>query len=313
MNKKIDVITSVLGNYHHAGSECLFSCPYCKHHRRKLSINVERNVYKCWICDTRGKDIFRIIRRFGTFKEQERWKELSNTRYDLTDFDDLFGIQHTQPLASETIVDIPEGFHTLTGTPSSPTEKRIINYLDSRGVGKSDIIKWKIGYTTQGRYRNRVVIPSFNENGDLNYFVARAFGDQYMRYLNPPVSRNIIFNELYVDFSEEVVLVEGVFDAIKAHNSVPILGSSIRETSKLFQKIVKHDTPVLLALDPDARNKSNIIKNLLLKYAIEVRELKYPSDLQDLGDLSHSEVEHLTQLAPFVTPSDKLLNAIEMI
>ncbi len=312
MNKKIDVISNVLGRYHQAGAECLFTCPYCKHHRKKLSINVERNVYKCWICDTRGADIFRIIRRFGTFRDQERWKELTHTRLDLNEFDNLFG-DDEDPAIAEQILDMPDGFKTLTGNPTSNTESRIIRYLKSRGITQKDIIKWKMGYTTQGRYRNRVIIPSFNDRGDLNYFVARTYVDDYMRYLNPPVSRDIIFNELYVDFTEEVILVEGIFDAIKAKNSIPILGSSIRETSKLFKKIVRHDTPVLLALDPDAWKKSNIIKNLLLKYAIEVREIQYPPTASDLGEMSHAEVHVLAQRAPFVTPGDNLLNAIEMI
>ena len=57
-----------------------------------------------------------------------------------------------------------------------------------------------------------------------------------MKYLNPPVSKNVVFNELYVDWDEAVVIVEGVFDAITVgQNGIPILGSSLREESKLFK------------------------------------------------------------------------------
>ena len=130
--------------------------------------------------------------------------------------------------------------------------------------------------------------------------------------MNPPVSRNIVFNELYVDFEEEVTIVEGVFDAIKAHNAVPILGSTIRETSKLFRKIVNNDTPVLLALDPDAKKKSEYIKSLFLKYGIEVREVEY-QDERDIGDMSKDEVSLLSQKAKFVKSYDSLINAISAI
>ncbi len=146
----------------------------------------------------------------------------------------------------------------------------------------------------------------------MNYFIARTFSDDYRRYMNPPVSRNIVFNELYVDFQEEVTVVEGVFDAIKAHNAVPILGSTIRENSKLFRKIVNNDTPVLMALDPDARSKSESIKKLFLKYGIEVREIKYP-DERDIGDMSKKEVSVLSRNAAFVKSFDSLINAISAI
>ena len=56
------------------------------------------------------------------------------------------------------------------------------------------------------------------------------------KYLNPPADRDIIFNELYIDWDSDIILVEGAFDAIKAGpNSIPLLGSTLREESSLFQ------------------------------------------------------------------------------
>ena len=58
--------------------------------------------------------------------------------------------------------------------------------------------------------------------------------------------KNIIFNELYVDWDSDLVITEGIFDAIKAGpNSIPLLGSTVRENSKLFQKIIKFDLSTL--------------------------------------------------------------------
>ena len=93
---------------------------------------------------------------------------------------------------------------------------------------------------------------------------------------------------------------------------MPILGSTIRETSRLFRKIVQHDTPVLLALDEDAKKKSQAIKRLLLKYGIEVRQIKYKDD-RDLGDMTHEEVSEMTQEARLVAPHDSLLEAISAL
>ena len=268
-------------------------------------------MYKCWICDQRGKNLYRIIRRFGTFSQQEKWKELSGDKQDLGEFDNLFK-EEIFEVAKEEIIELPMGFQTLTRLSGSKSQLRAFKYLTSRGLQKKDILKWKIGYTTEYPYEDRIIIPSFNDNGELNYFIARSFSDNPYRYKNPKVSRNIIFNELYLDFERELVLVEGVFDAIKAENAVPILGSTIRETSKLFRKIVKYDTPVLLALDSDAHKKSQAIKKLLLKYGIEVRQIQYRDD-RDLGEMTHSEVERLSLEAQTITPQDSLLEAISAL
>lgn len=311
MNEKLSILHNILGKSYKSNEEHLFACPYCGHHKNKFSVNVEKNVYKCWICDARGKNLLRVIRRFGSFSQQERWKELSGHREDLGEFDRLFEVEVVVE-QREQVLEMPQGFRSLTRGLGDKSSLRALKYLSERGIDKYDILKWKMGFTTEGPFRNRIIIPSFNQGGDLNYFIARTFSDDYRRYMNPPVSRNIIFNELYVDFEEEVTIVEGVFDAIKAHNAVPILGSTIRETSKLFRKIVNNDTPVLLALDPDARKKSEAIKRLFLKYGIEVREVEY-TDERDIGDMSKEEVSVLSQNAHFVKSYDSLINAISAI
>ena len=311
MNEKFSIISNILGRHYKSGSEHLFSCPYCKHHKYKFSVNIEKNVYKCWVCDARGKNLYRIIRRFGTFSQQEKWKQISGQKQNLSEFDLLFE-EKIQDEEIRQILDLPKGFRSLTSRHLSKSGKSAKRYLINRGVDDGDILRWKIGYCSEGEFRNRIIIPSFNMGGELNYFIARTFSDDYRRYVNPSVSRDIIFNELYVDFDEEVTIVEGVFDALKAKNAIPILGSTIRETSKIFKKIVKNDTPVLLALDPDARRKSEIIKRLFLKYGIEVREVKYEDD-RDVGDMTKEEFEKLSQKAPIIGGEDALVAAISTL
>jgi DNA primase len=308
MNEKLSILNGILGRYYRSNGEYLFQCPYCDHHKNKFSVNIEKNVYKCWICDARGKNVFRVIRKFGDFKQQERWKELSGNRENLSEIDFLFD-KPKEEQKLEEILEMPESFCSLTRASNSRSHKKALNYLSSRGINKSDILKWKIGYCSAGHFGGRIIIPSFNRDGNLNYFIARTYTENYKRYLNPPVSRDIVFNELYVDFNEEITIVEGVFDALKAKNAIPILGSTIRETSKLFIRIVENDTPVLLALDPDAKKKAEAIKKLFLKYGIEVRQVKY-EDMRDLGEMSKKEVETLSQNAPYAGDCDELLEAI---
>ena len=304
MDEKLSIITSFLGKSYKSNNEHLFQCPFCKHHKRKFSVNIQRGVYKCWVCDEKGRNLYRLVRKFGSQKDRESWKAFSGEKTDLNAFGNLF--EDPEEDNFEQIIEMPPNFHTLTGNVQF---RPPLQYLEKRGISRKDILKWKIGFCSDGPFKGRIIIPSFNENGDLNYFIARTFTDDYRRYKNPPVSRDIVFNELYVDFDKEVTIVEGAFDAVKADNAVPILGSTIRETSRLFKKIVQNNTPVLLALDPDAKYKAENIKRLLFKYGIEVRELQY-DDERDVGDMSKEEVEKLSQEAPVIREEDSLVSAI---
>lgn len=304
MDEKLSIITGFLGKSYKSNNEHLFQCPFCKHHKKKFSVNIQRGVYKCWICDQKGRNLYRLVRKFGSQKDREAWKAFSGDKADLNDFESLF--EEVEEDNFEQIVEMPPNFHTLTGNVHFRVP---LQYLEKRGISRKDILKWKIGFCSDGPFKGRIIIPSFNENGDLNYFIARTFTDEYRRYKNPPVSRDIVFNELYVDFDKEVMIVEGAFDAVKADNAIPILGSTIRETSRLFKKIVQNNTPVLLALDPDAKYKANNIKRLFFKYGIEVRELQY-DDERDVGDMSKEEVEKLSQEAPIIGEEDSLVAAI---
>ena len=84
-----------------------------------------------------------------------------------------------------------------------------------------------------------------------------------------------------------MILVEGVFDAIVAgENAIPILGSTLRENTKLFQAIAINDTPVYLALDEDAKKKTGQIVKNMLQYDIELLEID-TSGCEDVGSMSH--------------------------
>ena len=187
---------------------------------------------------------------------------------------------------------------------------RARNYLRSRGLTKKDIVRWKIGYCDSGKYAGHVVVPSFGLSGYCNYFVARSCTGSWRKYLNPSVSRNIIFNHLYLDFDTDLVIVEGVFDAIVAGpNSVPLLGSTLREASALFQEIVKNDTPIYIALDSDAEKKSNKLIKDLLQYGIEISIIDI-NPYSDVGEMSKEEFEKRKSAAKVINSEYYLLNKI---
>jgi DNA primase len=284
---KISIIKEIFGACDRSGGEYLFFCPFCNHHKKKLSVNLNKDKYKCWICDKAGP-VSRLVRRFGNFLQQQDWKEITG-QVEVSDFEKiLYGQDQKQPEVEEKTVELPEEFVSLCNKNTSLTSVQARNYLEKRGIDKKDILRWKLGYCPDGEYGGRVVAPSFNMDGKVNFFVGRAYDGHWRKYLNPSVNKDFIFNELYIDWDSDITLVEGVFDAIKVPNSIPILGSTLREDSKLFAQILKHDPAVYVALDPDAEKKAFILIESLLKYDIEVYKVPI-KPYKDVGEMTKSE------------------------
>ena len=305
MNKKEakKILYEALGNYSDKGNELLFACPSCCHHKRKFSVNLDKNAYKCWVCDYRGRSIRRLVRRFGTYQQLQKWDAISD-RTDLERFADLFVERSTE--ADKEKVELPEEFVSLTANNIPATGIYALRYLHQRGLTKADLLKWKIGFCFSGEYRNRIIIPSFDDDGDCSYFIARSYtGDSY-KYKNPRASKDIVFNELFVNWNEDLILTEGVFDAMVAGNAVPILGSTLRSNAQLIRKIVIHDTPVYMALDPDARSKENRIIKLLLEYDIELYKIDV-SGYDDVGSMPKQVFEERKNNASFIDRDNYLL------
>ena len=302
MTKHKKILHEVLGYYHDSRDELLFRCPACDHHKLKLSVNIRKNVFKCWVCDYRGRNVRRLVRRFGTFIQLQRWDALTG-RPDLERFAELFDSRsRVDPVPT---LDLPEEFISLAGAVPA-TGVYAHKYLHSRGLTKADILKWKIGYCFGGEYRNRIIIPSFNDGGNVSYFMARSYNGDSYKYKNPKASKDIVFNELYIDWNEDLTIVEGVFDAITAGNSVPILGSTLRSDSDLIRKIVYNDTPVYVALDPDAREKENKIIETLLKYDVELYKIDVDG-YEDVGSMPREVFQERKQKARFIDRDDYLL------
>tara|TARA_Y100001938_G_scaffold137593_1_gene202001 strand:+ start:38191 stop:39132 length:942 start_codon:yes stop_codon:yes gene_type:complete len=277
--RKTAIIRDIFGDCYGSGSEMLFHCPKCEHHKRKLSINIEKDCWKCWVCDWSGRNLTKIVRRFGDVYHKKKWSELVN-KVELASFEEkMFAVEEPEP---EQRVELPQEFKSLANKNVPRSAGQALRYLRDRGIKKDDIIRWKIGYCEEGEFARRIIIPSFSLNGHSNYFIARSYDGHWKRYLNPKASRNIVFNHLFLDFEDDLTIVEGAFDAIVAGpNAVPLLGSTLRESSRLFQEIVRNDTTVYMALDPDAYKKETKIIELLLKYGIEV----YKVDLAEYNDV----------------------------
>jgi len=310
MREKLQILKDVLGQYRVSNHEHLFLCPYCDHHKRKFSVNVDKNVYKCWVCDTRGLDVYQVIKKHGSYADVQKWRTLTS-KVEINAFEDIFREPEEE---KEEKISLPKEFVSLANDVPI-TGRNALNYLRKRGVTKEDIVRWKIGYCPEGEYGSRIVIPSFGMSGYANFFVARSYSGDWMRYKNPNVNRNIVFNELFVDWSKDVILVEGAFDAIRSNyigTPIPLLGSTLRVESKLFQSLVKSGSKVFLALDQDASKKASSIAQNLMKYGVRTYSID-TSGYEDVAEMPRDVLENRKQQATVMSADNYLFQRIRSL
>lgn len=215
---------------------------------------------------------------------------------------------------SETIrpiVDLPEDFESLSRWSGKFERSMAMSFLKSRGVTMDDVVKWQIGYSARGEYSRHIIFPSFDISGDCNFFVGRTYFNNKKKYNTPKVQTDIVFNELFVDWSKDVVLVEGVFDAIKS-DGIPLLGSTLKRHSKLFREIVRRQDRVYIALDADAENKAQTLIADLLEYDVEVMKID-TTQIEDIGAISKHEFQMLKKAARPMNTTSLLKLKLEKI
>ena len=146
--EKRRVLIDILGRFYKTGTELLFRCPECSHHKNKLSVNIDKNAFKCWICDYSGRNISRLVRRFGSFKQNEDWKELDSS-VDVANFEESI-FNDTPAKTSEELVGLPAEFISLANGNNSIPSLPARRYLKKRNVSEEDCVRWKIGYCPAG-------------------------------------------------------------------------------------------------------------------------------------------------------------------
>ena len=277
---------------------------YGRESKKKLVLRIDNEFYHCWTCGMRGKGLANFFSKYKPNFSGPA-KELFSKK-----------VSEVEEEAAPT-VELPEGFTLLANLPSNadPDLKACRNYLLRRGLRPRDLWYFKFGGTKKGRFRRRVIIPSFDSEGHLNYFTARAIDDDVGRkYMNPKTKRSdIIFNELNIDWGSPLTIVEGPFDLVKANqNATCLLGSSLGQRHVLFQQIAKNKTEVILALDHDAQKKTHRLASDLSKFGINVRILKF-REYEDVGEMPVGYFDSIVNNAEEWNDMQRLMSLINNI
>jgi len=193
--------------------EYMFYSPFVSHYKPKLQVNIESQKWHCWVSNQGGHSIYSLFKKIN-----------ADTRY-FTELKDLVFTpsRSDNKTESKIIVSLPRDFLPLWVMNKSLYRNQAKSFLHKRGITDVDIKKYKIGFCDSGLYEGRIIIPSYDDRGLLNYFVGRSFVGEKMKYKNPNVSRDIIPFDWHIAWSKPIILCEGVFDAMSIRsNAIPM-------------------------------------------------------------------------------------------
>ena len=245
----IDILDEILGERmksNEGKQQVSYDCPVCSEDIKGLNlgdgkgnfeVNYRLGVYKCWACsETHGThgSLRKLINIYAPKKVKDRYFSL----VDGSDFEYSEANIVTEKIA------LPKEYLSLSNNTQEDYQTiKVKRYLKSRAITQEIIIKNKIGFCQSGKYSGRVIIPSYDKYGELNYFISRSYVNHKMKYLNPVTSKeDIIFNE-YKKLSKKIFIVldsDAWKDAIRLYKKLD--GGKLKE--KVFLTKVPNDTDV---------------------------------------------------------------------
>ena len=285
-SEKISWIKTYLGSLKISrdGKNAAITCPACGK-QSKFSVNLSNWMCHCWVCGVKSKNI-------GSLLKKHKSKEVSQSFYS------TFGGPESISCKEEDVKMLvkPESLILLASySGRDPDIMRVKKYCKQRGLTERDFWFFKICASKDYSLSRRVIFPSFDKSGKMNYYVSRTVdATGFPKYKNATVKKTeIIFNEINLRWDREITIVEGAFDLVKAgSNSTCLLGSKLSKNGALFRKIVENQCDVLLALDSDMREESQNIARDLSQFGIACRIANITSG-KDVGDMSREEFKKI--------------------
>lgn len=266
MQRIYNILTGLLGEskqgYYDKGiTQYQFNCPYCadeKGHidgKYNLEVSFSLGKFHCWSCGSAGP-ISKLIKSRGGRPLADEYFRIVNEVKEAKYFD-LSMFQDREDIFKEQYVTLPENFRKII--IERCRDKALVAYLEKRGITQDIIDFYNIGYTpwsdTDKGWRNRIIIPSYNVAGELNYFTGRTYkeNDRRPKYKNCDFDKNkIILHEDKIQWDADIYLVEGAIDCIYYPNSIALMGKFLNNKMEVYNKLYeKANAGIVICLDGD--------------------------------------------------------------
>lgn len=297
-------------------------CPFHSEKTPSFQVDVARGLFHCFGCGE-GGNIYHFVQKMENlpFPEAVEWlarKSGFELRYEETSPGEAraFGVKVRLLEANDEAAKFFH--HALMSDPTALDARR---YLSSRGFGKEVAERWAIGWapgrdalckhllakgfkqdeivkSDLGRiserdsslydtFRQRITFPTWNLQGDVVGFGARALGDQQPKYLN--TSETPVFSKSRVMYGlnraksaiarGSAVVVEGYTDVIALHEAgiaeaVATNGVALGESH--FELLKKFSSRAILMFDADEAGKGATERGFGIHHKIGLEVLVAP-------------------------------------
>jgi len=236
-----------------------------------LEISLSLGKFHDWSTDN-GGSLSKLIKQWGNQELLKQYfsilNEIKDSRY------------YNLDLFKDT--DISSGYVNRLILPLTYTKiniekckkNKLLEFLKKRNITQDIIDYYKIGYTTwdeeQWQMRDRLIVPSYDYNGELNYWVGRDFSgnDKKIKYKNCDADKKqIIFQEDKIQWNADIWLCEGVLDCIRYPNMMSLMGKVLNKDTEIYKKLTeKANANITVCLDGDTTiDETKKIYNLLNK------------------------------------------------
>lgn len=279
------------------GDEIKVNSPFCEDYKHHLWCNphggkkgLPNGVFRCWKTDMRGslvslvmevdkcsyQDALEILGGEDcTLMELERKVQEIFDKPAVEEFKDLEEIKLDFPPYTYPIEELPSvSFHRVNAEA----------YLLERKIPIDGLL-----VCTCGQYRNRIVIPYYNQKGELIYYNTRLMGNEGIRYLGPPKEigvgkSDILYVPKWPEPGVKLYITEGEFDALAIfHSGFFSAACGGKELSEAQISLLRSYIPVL-CVDNDKAGLNALSKlgdALLEKGVKDIRFVRPSTEYKD--------------------------------
>jgi len=279
-------------------------CPYCGEAKFHCGINPSKGLFNCWKCSEKG-NIVRLVAKIKNISFIEA-KEIINPTSELKKIlEERNKVVEESEIISNKDFKLPEHTYRFDKDDKINMWQEVaLNFLKEKyDLNWDDIEQANLCYCVYGRYKNSIIIP-FYLHGKMVNFISRSWDkNAKKRYDNCPNeeslvnTKKMIYNYDNVKGKQQIIVVEGCFDAIKTglDRTVALCGTEItQEQRNTLIGLKAEELIILFDNDPHLTSTSKKSQDLAdyLSPFCKTKVIKLPHG-KDPGDMSRDEIDNL--------------------
>ena len=311
-------------------------CPFHEEKTGSFCVTPEKNMFYCFGCHA-GGDIFSFVMKRDGLDFKEALEMLAARAGIKLVSTSGSRDQEQRKKVIEVNRAAAEFYHQILLSRQGGVVQK---YLENRGIKQETILAYKLGYAPEqwnrleeyllkkgfsqeyvklsglikrnenrnsyyDLFRNRLMFPIFQYNGDILGFGGRVLDDTLPKYINTPetelYSKRQVLYGLYqarqaIRSNNEAVLLEGYMDCIKLQqagisNCVASLGTAL--TPEQARLLCRYTENVLILYDGDEAGQRETLRaiDVLAEEALKVQVVTLPAgkDPDDFLEINGKE------------------------